>query len=309
MSSPIIPPFATKASYQNSQYATGTYTHGNSQVFAHLVTPPSSGVASENASKVRAQAKGFSAYSAANEVQLVSVVGAPTGGTFKLKLGAKITTALVYNATALQVQTALNALSGEAPAATGGTNEVQSVTVTGTPTGGSFTLTYAGQTTAAIPFNATATQVQNALANLSNIGTGNVSVVGSNGGPFQVTFLGTLQKQDIAAFTATASLTGGTTPGVTIATPTAGVAGTPSITVAGSNGGPFTVTFNNVLAGTDVAALVPQEVQLTGGTQPKVTVATTTGGKGAFVNAAIRNTFQHADAIRDRSDSAGGNHF
>jgi len=105
---------------------------------------------------------------------------------------------------------------------TGTTDEVQTITVTGAPTGGTFTLTWNGQTTAAIAYNATAAVVQTALAALSNIGAGNVTVTGNAGGPYTVDFVGTLANTDVAQMTATASLTGGTTPGVTIATTTAG---------------------------------------------------------------------------------------
>jgi hypothetical protein len=100
-----------------------------------------------------------------------------------------------------------------------GANEAQTVTITGAPTGGTFTLTYSGQTTAAIAYNASALVVQQRLAALSNIEDGAVSVTGSNGGPYTVTFT---SGQDVAQMTATSSLTGGTTPGVTIATATAG---------------------------------------------------------------------------------------
>ena len=106
-----------------------------------------------------------------------------------------------------------------------GTNEQQSVTITGSPTGGTFTLTWSGQTTSAIAYNATAATVQTALEALSNIGVGDVSVSGSAGGPYTVTFTGDLGLSDVAAMTASgAGLTGGTTPGVSIATPVAGVA-------------------------------------------------------------------------------------
>jgi hypothetical protein len=44
------------------------------------------------------------------------------------------------------------------------------------PTSGSFTLSFEGQTTAPLPVDATAVEVQNALAALSTIGVGNVSV-------------------------------------------------------------------------------------------------------------------------------------
>lgn len=110
-----------------------------------------------------------------------------------------------------------------------GTNERQSVTVTGGPTGGTFTLTYSGQTTAAIAYNANADEVRTALEALSTIGDGNVAVSGGPGpgAPFYVDFVGTLAGTNAAAMTASgASLTGGTTPGVTIATVTGGAAGT-----------------------------------------------------------------------------------
>jgi hypothetical protein len=100
-----------------------------------------------------------------------------------------------------------------------GANEAQTVTVTGSPTGGTFTLTYSGQTTAAIAYNASALVVQQRLFALSNIEEGQVSVTGSNGGPYTVTFSGAV---DVAQMTATPSLTGGSTPSVTIATATAG---------------------------------------------------------------------------------------
>jgi hypothetical protein len=103
-----------------------------------------------------------------------------------------------------------------------GTSEVQTATIGGTPTGGTFTLTLAGQTTTAIAFNATAATVQAALAALSNVGTGNVTVTGSAGGPYTITFGGVLAAEDIPALTHTDSLTGGSSPAVTIATSTAG---------------------------------------------------------------------------------------
>ncbi|MFB6665946.1 hypothetical protein [Streptomyces parvus] len=113
----------------------------------------------------------------------------------------------------------------------GPTSEVQTVTVTGTPTGGTYTLTWSGQTTAAIPYNATAAQVKTALENLSNIEAGDLTV---SGGPhpgtvITVTFGGQFMGDDVAAMTASgASLTGGSTPGVSIGTTTAGGAGTAS---------------------------------------------------------------------------------
>ncbi|WP_112678862.1 hypothetical protein [Micromonospora saelicesensis] len=107
----------------------------------------------------------------------------------------------------------------------GSSDEVQTLTVTGTPTGGTYTLTFSGQTTAAIPYNATAAQVRTALEALSNIGTGNVTTAGGAhpGTPITVTFTGTLANTNVAQMTASsAGLTGGTSPTVTPTTTTAG---------------------------------------------------------------------------------------
>lgn len=92
-------------------------------------------------------------------------------------------------------------------------NERQQLAVTGgPPEGGTFTLTFSGQTTAAIPFNATAAQVAAALSALSNIGPGNVT---ATGGPFPgtaivVEFVGAMrganQPQMTAADTFTKAL-------------------------------------------------------------------------------------------------------
>ncbi|MFG2532714.1 hypothetical protein ACGFR7_32810, partial [Streptomyces sp. NPDC048516] len=105
----------------------------------------------------------------------------------------------------------------------GATNEVQTVTITGSPTGGTFTLTWNSQTTAAIAYNATAATVRTALEALSNIAPGDVTVTGSAGGPYTVTFGGANLGDDVAQMTASgASLTGGSSPAVSVATTTAG---------------------------------------------------------------------------------------
>ncbi|WP_050513915.1 hypothetical protein [Streptomyces capuensis] len=111
----------------------------------------------------------------------------------------------------------------------GPTSEVQTVTVTGTPTGGTYTLTFSGQTTAGIPYNATAAQVKTALEALSNINVGDVTVTGGPhpGTAIVVTFVGQYLGDDVAQMTASgASLTGGTSPAVSVATTTAGGAAT-----------------------------------------------------------------------------------
>ncbi|MBA4192465.1 MAG: hypothetical protein C0467_31235, partial [Planctomycetaceae bacterium] len=100
---------------------------------------------------------------------------------------------------------------------------VQTVKLTGSPTGGTFTLTFNGQTTSAIAYNASAATVQAAVESLSNVGSGNAVVTAAPGGGWQVRFAGTLAGEYQNKLTASgASLTGGTTPSVAVATVSAG---------------------------------------------------------------------------------------
>ena len=96
---------------------------------------------------------------------------------------------------------------------TSGGHAVQSLTVNGAPTGGTFTLTYSGQTTAAIAFNASAATVEAAIQALSTVGAGMARVSGANGGPWTVV----LYVAAPVAFTHTDSFTGGTTPSLAVA--------------------------------------------------------------------------------------------
>lgn len=101
----------------------------------------------------------------------------------------------------------------------GSTDEVQHLYLSGTA-GGTFTITYAGQTTAAIAYNANAAAVQAALIALSNLDTGDIAVTGSgtSGSPFLLTFGGTLTHTNVAQVTATATGLTGVTHTATIAT-------------------------------------------------------------------------------------------
>jgi hypothetical protein len=101
--------------------------------------------------------------------------------------------------------------------------EVQTVTITGTPTGGTFTLTLEGGTTAAIAFNATAAAVQAALEALPAVDPGSVTVAGGPGPGTAYTVTFNTGGGDVAQMTASgASLTGGTSPAVGVTTTTAG---------------------------------------------------------------------------------------
>lgn len=103
------------------------------------------------------------------------------------------------------------------------TNEVKTITITGTPTGGTFTLTYEGYTTAPIAFDAVAADVLAALIALPTIGTGNVTTGGGPlpGTPVTVTGAGLFAGIDLSTMTADGSLlTGGTSPAVAVTTTT-----------------------------------------------------------------------------------------
>lgn len=106
----------------------------------------------------------------------------------------------------------------------GATNEVQTVSITGTPTGGTFTLTFRGETSAAINHNATAAAVQAALEALQQIGPGNVACGGGPlpGSGVTVTFKGSLGGLDVPLMTTAHTLTGGTTPTSAVAATTPG---------------------------------------------------------------------------------------
>ena len=106
---------------------------------------------------------------------------------------------------------------------------IQSLNVLGSPTGGNFTLSTLAPlpvgTTVAIPYNATAGTVQAALEGL--IGTGNVTVTGgpAHDTEMTITFGGAYARQILLPLQWTSSLTGGTNPGLNIATVSVG--GTP----------------------------------------------------------------------------------
>lgn len=104
-----------------------------------------------------------------------------------------------------------------------GTNEVQTVTISGSPTGGNITLSFRGAPTDPLAHNASAATVQDALESLSTIGAGNVIVTGSAGGPYTVTFVNGLGQRNVDTLGVSHALTGGTTPNVAVAVTTPGV--------------------------------------------------------------------------------------
>jgi YD repeat-containing protein len=97
-------------------------------------------------------------------------------------------------------------------------DNVQLVQLTGSPTGGTFTLSFNGQTTAAIAYNASAATVQSDLQALTSIGSGNALVAGgTSSGPWTIRFAGSMAGSVEPAITANGTnlIGGGITAAVT----------------------------------------------------------------------------------------------
>jgi hypothetical protein len=225
-----------------------------------------------------------------NEVQTLTPTGV-TAGTFTLTFNGQTTAAIDWDATAAEIETALNLLStidGDVDASGGpidtaavlieftgdlgatnvspisvnntgltgsiaattttqgfaGVNEVQTIGATGAVSG-TFTLTFDGQTTGNLPFNATAAQIQAALEGLSNIDAGEVAVAGGpvNTTAVTITFTGDLSATDVALITGNDSLLLGSQ--IVVSTTTQGASPVTQVVYVGSAvaGGTFTLTY------------------------------------------------------------------
>lgn len=96
-----------------------------------------------------------------------------------------------------------------------GVNEIQAVIVDAT--GGTFTLTFDAETTAAIAYNASAGAVQAALEALATPVPGDIEVTSPEAGVYNVEFMGAYASTDVSKMTADASLlTGGSSSAVVL---------------------------------------------------------------------------------------------
>jgi hypothetical protein len=95
-------------------------------------------------------------------------------------------------------------------------NRVQVVTITGSPTGGTFVLSGFGATTTAIAYNAAAATVQTAVRALGGP-FANASVAGSAGGPYTITLSSNVGVASAPLAADGSLLTGGTTPAAVVA--------------------------------------------------------------------------------------------
>ena len=193
------------------------------------------------------------------------------------------------------------------PASVSAVNEVQVLTPSGAITGGTWTITYAGQTTAALQWNANAATISTALDNLSNLGVGDLVATGGpiSSGAVTLTAAAALAATPIAQVTVTTTSLTGTTAEITPSTTTAGVAAVNEIqlvTPAGLiTGGTWTITYDgqttsalahNANAATITAALVALsnvasgDMVATGGPISSAPVTITVAGALAATNVA-----------------------
>jgi hypothetical protein len=138
---------------------------------------------------------------------------AATGGTFTITAFGDTTAAINWNASAATIQTALNLLAGVT--ARGGYTVSSAGTSNGVPgfradlpaiaiSGGTYTLTVLGQTTAAIDYNDSIADIQTAINALSNVtARGGVIVSGAGFASGKISI--TITFANIPSFTGSAA--------------------------------------------------------------------------------------------------------
>ena len=143
-------------------------------------------------------------------------------------------------------------------------DSVQTITIVGSPTGGTFTLSAGGVTTSALAYNATGATVQTAVQALGgNFAT--VTVTGSAGGPYTVTFPAVASNVTAPAVAFTVNqtaLTGGTAATAHATVAASGAGGTDSLLRAA--GGDWSQAAYGV--GMDISIQVSREASYYDGT-------------------------------------------
>ncbi|AUV61986.1 minor tail protein [Mycobacterium phage SWU2] len=237
------------------------------------------------------------------EVQAVFFSGKPTSGTFKLGFDGEWTTDLAWNATTANVKAALEALAGIAfndVQVTRGasTNESQMIRLTGNPNGGTFTLTFNGETTTPLPFNATAGAVRAALIALPSIANNEVNVVVQAtdevqevrpvGEPTSGTFKLTLDGHTTGPIPWNASAA--QVEAALRALPNVSTTGwwifqysDVRVTKASGQYQPWVISFKGNLAGRDVPRIVADPTNLSGGAGIDLRVKTVQEGSTSYI--------------------------
>lgn len=128
------------------------------------------------------------------EVQKIYIDGRPTGGTFTLGFDGETTAPIAWNASNAAIESALIALAGITAndvdvTRDAATNEVQVLRIKGGSTGGTFTLTVNGETTAPIVFNPSTIGLKSAIQALPSVGQLDVSVSSTHVNEVQKVYL------------------------------------------------------------------------------------------------------------------------
>ena len=213
-----------------------------------------------------------------NETQRVTITGTPTGGTFTLSFTSGSTTqttaSIAHNASATVVKAALEQLPLVAQ------NEKQILTIaSGTPSSGNFKLNFndgsSTQKTAAINYNASASDVKTALEALSNCDEVTCSGGALPGTGITIEFTGAVVRaKNFGVMTVSDStLDAGT------GTMTANQDGKPGVTcTGGALPSAVTIEFSGDAQKEKDLTQMTATNNLTGGTTPAVTVTTVTEG-------------------------------
>jgi len=182
-----------------------------------------------------------------DSVDVTGTAGGPWVVEFRNSLGSTDQPLLTADGTNLisfitaQVTETVTALTG--------VNEVQRVDVPAGANGGTYRLTFDGDTTAPIPYNATATQVQSALHALNSVGSpSNLVVTPSTtaGYEFDIAFTGDFRGLDQPGITADSDdLRGGVDLAVSSIPNGSGTNEIQSVTTNGATSGTFSLTFDN----------------------------------------------------------------
>lgn len=123
-------------------------------------------------------------------------------------------------------------ISGNTSVSGAGTNEQQTIQVTGSPTGGTFVLAVLG-TTVTLNWNSSVASTQTAID--AALGAGNATVTGGTfpGSTQTITFASAFAAANVPVMVLSwNALTGGTTPSVTITMPTPGIGGLSATSVS-----------------------------------------------------------------------------
>jgi hypothetical protein len=212
-----------------------------------------------------------------DETQTVELLGGATGGKWRLVLEGAQTVPLNYNASALEVFTALSALTSVGVVGVTVTeefqNNIQELIIAGEPTRGTFTLELDGNITRAIPYNATALQVAQALVELPGIGDFDVKVDAElfGGSPWKIEFINAMAGVPINTLVCDVSnLAGG--------------AGIEADVNRLQNGGrKYEIKFQGATSGVNFDQLTGDVSTLTGGKDKRVEVKTVVDGSRPYV--------------------------